>query len=63
MSRSPVALLAAIVWFVAYVAAVVWLADQLAPMHWLVQAGYFLVAGVLWVGPVWLLMRWALGRR
>ena len=60
MSRAPVALLASLAWFVAYVAGVVMLADALAPMSWAAQAGYFLLAGLLWVGPVWGLMRWAL---
>ncbi len=63
MSRAPIALLASVIWFIAYIAGAVALADLLAPMHWAVQAVYFLVAGVLWVGPVVWLMRWSLGRR
>ena len=63
MSRAPIAVLASLIWFVAYVAGAVALADALAPMHWAVQAAYFLVAGLLWVFPVLWLMRWSLTRR
>ncbi len=63
MSRPLIAVFASVVWFIAYVAGAVTLADALAPMHWAVQAVYFLLAGVLWVGPVWGLMYWALRRR
>lgn len=62
MSRAPIALLASVVWFIAYIVGAVTLAGVLAPMHWAVQALYFLVAGVLWVGPVVWLMRWSVGR-
>ena len=57
MSRTPIAVIAGLLFFGAWVAAAVVLADM--PMHWAVRALYFLVAGFIWVFPVRWLMLWA----
>ena len=62
MPRVLIATLAGLTGFIAYVVVVVTLADSLAGLHWLVQALYFLAAGVLWTVPARWLMHWA-GRR
>jgi hypothetical protein len=59
MSRVPLATIVGLVGFAAYVVGVVTLADQIRPMNWLVQALYFLVAGIAWVIPARWLMLWA----
>lgn len=51
-----------IAFVIAYVAVAITLPDVL-PSNWAVQAGYFLVAGVLWVLPVRWLMLWSVGKR
>jgi hypothetical protein len=58
MSRAPAATLIGIVFFLAYIAAAVTLADHI-PHHWAIQAGYFVLAGVLWVIPIRWLMLWS----
>ena len=63
MARTPVATLGGTLFILAYIVGVVSLADAVPPMHWAVQAGYWLVAGLLWVIPVRWLMLWAAGRR
>ncbi len=45
-----------------YVAAAITLPDIL-PSNWIVQAVYFLVAGVVWVFPVRWLMLWSVHKR
>jgi hypothetical protein len=62
MSRIPIAVLAFIIGFSLYVAAAVILADRLTGTNWLVQAVYFLVAGLLWTVPTRWLMFWAARR-
>jgi hypothetical protein len=52
----------AIAFVIAYVAATVTLVDVL-PAYWLVQAVYFLIAGVAWVFPVRWLMLWSVHKR
>jgi hypothetical protein len=59
MSRAAVAVLIGLLGFLLYVAAVVALADLVLSMHWLVQALYFVVAGVAWAWPAQRLMYWA----
>lgn len=59
MSRIPIAIVIALVGFIAYVGVTVTLADVVAPLHWSVQALYFLVAGTVWVFPMRTLMYWA----
>jgi hypothetical protein len=62
MSRIPIAVFAFIVGFSLYVAAAVVVADRLTGANWLVQAVYFLVAGLLWTVPTRWLMFWAARR-
>ena len=62
MSRAPAAALMGIAFVIAYVAAAVTLVDVL-PQHWAFQAVYFLVTGIVWVFPVWWLMRWGAHKR
>jgi hypothetical protein len=62
MPRIPIAVLAFLIGFSLYVAAAVVLADRLTGLNWLVQALYFLIAGVLWTLPTRWLMFWAARR-
>ena len=62
MSRRPVAALTAIAFVITYVAAAISLVDLL-PAEWVVQALYFLVAGIAWVFPVRWLMLWSVHKR
>ncbi|MBU6497830.1 MAG: DUF2842 domain-containing protein [Rhodospirillales bacterium] len=59
MWRPLIATLAGLAGFIAYIAGAVTLADRVGGLPWPVQAGYFVVAGVLWVAPAHLLMLWA----
>ncbi len=59
MSRPLIAALVFIAGFTAYVAVAITLADQVLAMHWVVQAVYFVVAGVAWAWPARALMYWA----
>jgi hypothetical protein len=61
--RVLVATAAGLAFIVAYAAAAVTLPDLVPPQHWAVQALYWLIAGVLWVFPIWALMAWAARRR
>ncbi|HYZ32556.1 MAG TPA: DUF2842 domain-containing protein [Crenalkalicoccus sp.] len=63
MSRTPIATLAGTVFVIAYVIAAVALPEHLPPMHWLVEALYWLFAGLLWVLPIRWLMLWAVHKR
>ena len=63
MSRTPVATLAGSAFVLLYIAAAVALPERLPPMHPLLQAIYWLVAGILWVFPIRWLMLWAVGKR
>ena len=57
MSRTPIAVIAGLLFFAAWVAVVVIGGDM--PMHWAVRALYFLVVGFVWVFPIRWLMLWA----
>ena len=59
MPRTAIAALVFLVGFTAYVAVVVTLADHVFALHWIVQAAYFIVAGVAWAWPARALMFWA----
>ena len=59
MNRSMLAVIGGILGFSLYVAAAVVLADPVLRLHWSLQAVYFVVAGVAWVGPMRWLMLWA----
>ncbi len=62
MPRIPIAVLAFLIGFSVYVVAAVVLADRVAGLNWLIQAVYFLIAGVLWTIPTRWLMVWAARR-
>ena len=59
MSRVTLAAVIGITGFLLYVMAAVALADHVLQMHWIVQAAYFLVAGIAWAFPARSLMFWA----
>ena len=59
MRRTRIAILATILFVLAYIVAAITLPDYLPQEYWAVQALYWLVAGTLWVFPVWWLMIWA----
>ena len=62
MSRPFAAAVMGIAFVLAYIAAAITLPDVL-PANGVVQAVYFLVAGVIWVFPVRWLMLWSVGKR
>ena len=63
MSRPKIATAAGLLFVVAYVAAVVSLPDLFPRLPWVLEALYWLVAGVVWVFPIRWLMMWAVGKR
>lgn len=63
MSRPKIATAAGLLFVVAYVAAVVSLPDLFPRLHWVLEALYWLLAGVVWVFPIRWLMMWAVGKR
>ncbi len=63
MKRTPIAVVAGLVFFVVYIAIAMVLADVVLPMHWWIQIIYFVIAGALWVMPVRWLMLWAVHQR
>ena len=62
MSRPLAAAIIGVAFIVLYIATAITLPDVL-PDHWVVQAVYFLVAGVVWVFPIRWLMLWSVGKR
>ena len=62
MSRPLVASLGGILFIIVYVVAAVTLPDYM-PRNWVLQAAYFLVAGVVWVFPIRWLMLWSVFKR
>ncbi len=62
MSRPFAATLMGITFVIVYVAAAITLPDVL-PGNWIVQALYFLIAGVVWVFPIRWLMLWSVHKR
>ena len=63
MSRTPVAVLAALVFVFVYIVAAVVLPEYLPAMPWPVEAIYWCIAGLIWVLPVRWLMLWSVGKR
>lgn len=66
MSRRPslrvlIAIPLGLAGVIAWVALAVSLADRLSGTHWLVQALYFVLAGIGWALPAHYLMLWAAG--
>ena len=59
MSRTPIAVLAGLVFLVVYVFAVLAIADFIVGLHWVLQAVFFLVAGLAWTLPIRGLMYWS----
>ncbi len=59
MPRPFLALFVGLLGFTLYIGGVVALADHVLQLHWVVQAAYFLVAGMAWVPPARSLMFWA----
>ena len=63
MSRPKIATAAGLLFITAYVVLVVTVADLFPRAHWVVEALYWLVAGIVWVFPVRWLMLWSVGKR
>ncbi len=63
MSRTPIAIVAILVFVTAWISAAAVLGDHLAGAHWAVQALYYVTAGFVWVFPVRWLMLWSVHRR
>lgn len=62
MPRVFIATIAGLLGLALYIMAAVAAADGLGS-NWVVQLGYFVVAGTLWVLPIRWLMLWAAGMR
>lgn len=62
MSRTLIAVLIGFVFIVAYVFAVLAVADVIVGLHWVLQAAFFLVAGLAWTLPIRGLMYWSVRR-
>ncbi|TCZ65932.1 DUF2842 domain-containing protein [Roseicella aquatilis] len=63
MSRIAIAVPLGLIGFLLYVGGVVALADHVLHWHGLLQAAFFLVAGIAWAWPAKWLMVWAAGPR
>ena len=63
MSRTSIAILAGLIFLVAYLVGALALADFVVTWHWLLQSVFFVVAGTLWVWPIYRLMVWAIRPR
>ncbi len=63
MSRTPIAIIAAIVGLIVYLFVVLAIGDRVLTLHWAVQALYFVIAGSLWVLPIRWLMYWSVHKR
>ncbi len=60
--RAAFATITGLLGFALYVGVVVALGDRVLGLHWLLQALYYLVAGLAWAFPAAWLMRWAARR-
>ncbi len=63
MSRTPIAIVAILLFAGAWIAAAAVLGDHLAGTHWTVQALYYATVGFVWVFPVRWLMLWSVHQR
>jgi hypothetical protein len=63
MSRTPIAIVAILVFASAWIAAGAVLGDRLAGTPWFVQALYYVTVGFVWVFPVRWLMLWSVHQR
>jgi len=63
MSRTPIAIVAILVFAGAWIAAAAVLGDRLAGLPWFVQAPYYMTVGFVWVFPVRWLMLWSAHHR
>lgn len=62
MSRTAIAVPLGLLGFLLYVGAAVVLADHVLALHWVVQALYFVLAGIAWAWPAQRLVYWAARR-
>ena len=44
-----------------YCAAAMWIGAELVPSHWAAELAFYPVAGLLWIWPAALVIRWAHG--
>jgi hypothetical protein len=63
LPRTPIAIVAIVLFVVVWIAAAAVLGDRVRPLHWAIQAIYYPVAGIAWVGPVRWLMLWSVHKR
>jgi hypothetical protein len=63
MSRTLPALLLGLVFLLLYLGLVLWAGDWVQQQHWLLEAVFYVVAGIAWVVPIRALMFWAAGVR
>lgn len=63
MSRSTLAFLIGVVGFITYIVVVVTIGDFFVQQHWLIQLGYYVTAGIVWVFPAKRLIIWGAGPR
>jgi hypothetical protein len=63
MSRTPIAIVAVLLFVSAWVAAAAVIGDHLAGANTLLQAAYYITAGFVWVFPVRWLMLWSVHQR
>lgn len=59
MSRTAIATIAGILGLTGYLIAVLVIGDHVQKLHWAIQAGFYTLAGLVWVLPVRSLMYWA----
>ncbi len=63
MSRAPFAVIAGLLFFVAYIATVINIADFVSQGHWLLRFFYFAMTGFAWVLPIRWIMLWGARKR
>ncbi|MEX1148191.1 MAG: DUF2842 domain-containing protein [Sphingomonadales bacterium] len=59
--RRTFGMIVMVIGLVVYTAGVINIADRLVPFHWVVDLLFYLIAGIAWVVPAGLLLRWANG--
>jgi hypothetical protein len=63
MSRTPIAIVATLLFAGTWIAGAAVLGDHLAGLPWFVQAPYYVIVGFVWVFPVRWLMLWSAHQR
>lgn len=63
MSRPTIATLAGLFFVLVYMIASISLYGWFDRLHWVLEAVFWLVAGIVWVFPIRWLMLWSVGKR